>query len=104
MILLLVLIACETTDGKVTTCLESIESIDEQSKTITYKLFSGDIDHNYKNFKFIFQAIDDNDHGGTIIKWTVEYERLREEVDPPYGHIEYLHKCTKDIDGHLLKA
>ena len=51
MILLLVLIACETTDGKVTTCLESIESIDEQSKTITYKLFSGDIDHNYKNFK-----------------------------------------------------
>nr|ACU16259.1 unknown [Glycine max] len=92
-----------TIDGKATTCLESIESIDEQNKTITYKLFSGDIDHKYKKFKVTFQAID-KDQGGAFIKWTVEYERLAEEVDPPYGYIEYLHKCTKDIDVHLLKA
>ncbi|RDY11494.1 MLP-like protein 43 [Mucuna pruriens] len=92
-----------TIDGKVTTCQESIESIDEQNKTIFYKLFSGDIDHQYKDFKLIFQAIDNN-RGGAIIKWTVEYEKIAEDVDPPYGYIEYVHKCTSDIDGHLLKA
>ncbi|TKY68574.1 MLP protein 43 [Spatholobus suberectus] len=68
-----------------------------------YKLFGGDIDHQFKVFKLIFQAID-KDHGGAIIKWTIEYERIGEEVDPPYGYIEYVHKCTSDIDGHLLKA
>ncbi|XP_027908837.1 MLP-like protein 43 [Vigna unguiculata] len=90
-------------DGKVTTCQESIESIDEANKTITYKLFNGDIDQQFKVFKFIFQAIDKNS-GGAIIKWTIEYERVSEDVDPPYGYVEYLHKSTRDIDAHLLKA
>jgi len=87
----------------VTTCQESIESIDEANKTITYKLFNGDIDQHFKVFKFIFQAIDKNS-GGAIIKWTIEYERVSEDVDPPYGYVEYLHKSTRDIDAHLLKA
>ncbi|KAK7342945.1 hypothetical protein VNO80_25903 [Phaseolus coccineus] len=92
-----------TIDGKVTTCQESIESIDEANKTVIYKLFDGDINHHFKLFKFVFQAIDKNS-GGAIVKWTVEYEKLGEEVDPPYGYIEFLHKCTRDIDAHLLKA
>jgi len=71
--------------------------------TISYKLFNGDIDRQFKFFKLIFQVIDKNS-GGAIIKWTIEYERVSEEVDPPYGYIEYLHKCTKDIDGHLVKG
>jgi len=91
------------TEGKVTTCLESIESVDEANKTITYKLFDGGIDQQFKVFKFIFQAIDKNS-GGAIIKWTIEYERVSEEVDPPYGYVEYLHTFTRDIDAHLLKA
>ncbi|KAK7405725.1 hypothetical protein VNO78_07333 [Psophocarpus tetragonolobus] len=90
-------------DGKVTTCHEKIESVDEENKTIYYKLYSGEIDHKFKVFKLIFQAIG-KDNGSAIIKWTVEYEKISEEVDPPYGYIEYLHKCTRDIDLNLLKA
>ncbi|QCD85860.1 MLP-like protein 43 [Vigna unguiculata] len=90
-------------DGKVTTCHESIESVDEEKKTITYKIFGEDIEHRFKGFKAIFEAID-KENGGAIVKWTIEYERLGEEVDPPYGYLEYLHKSTRDIDGHLLKA
>lgn len=97
------MIACETTDGKVITCKEKIESVDEQNKIITYKLFDGDIAQQFKNFKLIIQTID-KDHGDAIIKWTVEYERISEDVDPPYGYIECLHKCTADIDGHLVKS
>ncbi|KAK7342947.1 hypothetical protein VNO80_25905 [Phaseolus coccineus] len=90
-------------DGKVTTCHESIESLDEESKTIKCKLFGEEIDHKFKVFNLIFQAID-KENGGAIAKWTIEYERVDEEVDPPYGYVEYVHKCTADIDGHLLKA
>ena len=78
-------------------------SVDEANKTNTYKLFGEDIDHRFKVFKLTFQVIDTNS-GGAIIKWTIEYERLSEEVDPPYGYIEYFHKCTTDIDAHLVKA
>ncbi|TKY68509.1 MLP protein 43 [Spatholobus suberectus] len=92
-----------TIAGKVTTYHESIESVDEPNKTITFKVFGEDIDNQYKVFKVILQAID-KDHGGAIIKWTIEYEWIGEEVDPPYGFIEYLHKGSRDVDGHLLKA
>jgi len=97
------LIVSERTDGKVTTCFESIESVDEEKKTINYKLFGEDIDHRFKVFKLVFQAIDKN-QGGAIIKWTIEYEKVDEKVDPPYGYIEYVHKCTRDMDVHLVKA
>jgi len=100
---MLVLIACERTDGKVTTCLESIESVDKENKTITYKFFGEDVDPNFKVFKLIFQAID-KEQGGAITKWTIEYERVSEEVDPPYGYMEFYHKCTIDMDAHLVKA
>ncbi|WVZ03748.1 hypothetical protein V8G54_024554 [Vigna mungo] len=82
---------------------ESIESVDEEKKTITFKIFGEDIEPRFKVFKVIFEAID-KENGGGIIKWTIEYERLGEEVDPPFGYVEYVHKCTRDIDAHLLKA
>jgi len=54
-------------------------------------------------FKLTFHAID-KEQGGAIIKWTFEYERVNEEVDPPYGYVECFHKCTRDIDAHFVKA
>ncbi|BAT89693.1 hypothetical protein LR48_Vigan08g059800 [Vigna angularis] len=90
-------------DGKVSTCHESIESVDEANKTISFKVFGEEIEQKFKVFKVIFQAID-KENGGAIVKWTIEYERVSEEVDPPYSYIEFQHKCTADIDVHLLKA
>ncbi|CAJ1978340.1 unnamed protein product [Sphenostylis stenocarpa] len=88
-----------TIDGKVTTCQESIESVDEANKRITYKLFGGDIGHKYKVFKLTLEAIDDR--GSAIIKWSIEYERIGEEIDPPYGYLEYLHTGSREIDANL---
>ncbi|XP_061367710.1 MLP-like protein 28 [Gastrolobium bilobum] len=92
-----------TIDGKVTTCKEKIESIDERNKTNKYILYDGEIDQNYKIFRLILQVIARND-GGAIVKWTVEYEKTNEDVDPPFGYMEYFAKITKDVDVHLLKA
>ncbi|KAJ1442482.1 START-like domain superfamily [Sesbania bispinosa] len=90
-------------DGKVHTCQESIESIDEQNKTIRFKLFGGDINQHYKTFKLIFELIDKND-GNVVVKWTTEYEKINEDIEPPNGYVEYFNKCTRDIDTYLLKA
>ncbi|KAL1300529.1 hypothetical protein HN51_045178 [Arachis hypogaea] len=90
-------------DGKVTTCKETIESINEEKKTAVYKLFDEDIDQHYKAFKLVFQVIDNND-GGTSAKWTIEYEKVNDDVEAPYGYMEYFDKFTKDIDAHVLEA
>ncbi|KAJ1425397.1 START-like domain superfamily [Sesbania bispinosa] len=92
-----------TIDGKVTTCKESIEVLDEENKSITFNLFEGDVEQHYKILKINLQVID-KENGGAITKWTVEYEKVNESVEPPYGYLDYLTKVTKDVDDHLLKA
>ncbi|KAK2407614.1 MLP protein [Trifolium repens] len=89
-------------DGEVHTCYDSLEEVDEQNKKLIFKLFGGDIDKHYKVFKLIIEVIDKGDHAG--VKWTVEYEKLNEDIDAPNGWMDYLSKCTRDIDAHLLKG
>ncbi|XP_061366033.1 MLP-like protein 43 [Gastrolobium bilobum] len=90
-------------DGKVVTCKENIEAIDERSMIITYNLFEGDISQKFKIFKLIFQAIDKDD-GSAFVKWTFEYEKINENVEPPYSYMDLFTSITKDIDAHLVQA
>ncbi|XP_014490848.1 kirola-like [Vigna radiata var. radiata] len=92
-----------TIDGKATKYLESVESADEDNKTITYKIFGEDFEHKFKVFKLIFQAID-KDEGGGVIKWIIEYETKSEEFDPPFGFLEFVYKGSRDVDANLIKA
>jgi len=97
------LATCETTDGETLTCLETIESVDEQNKTIVFKLFGEAMDDKYKVFKLTFEAIE-KDGGSAAIKWSIEYERVSEDVRPPYGYIEFYDHLTKDVDAYIVKA
>jgi hypothetical protein len=103
-IIIIIAINCGdiTLDGEVHTCYDSLEEVDEQNKKLIFKLFGGDIDKHYKVFKLIIEVIDKGDHAG--VKWTVEYEKLNEDIDAPNGWMDYLSKCTRDIDAHLLKG
>ncbi|XP_057443933.1 MLP-like protein 43 [Lotus japonicus] len=90
-------------DGKVTTCKENIEVLDEEKKSMTFNLFEGDVEQHYKILKINLQVIDKDD-GGAIAKWSIEYEKVNENVEPPYGYLGYLTKLSKDTDDHILKA
>ncbi|KAL4294418.1 hypothetical protein S245_064238 [Arachis hypogaea] len=90
-------------DGKVTTCKETIEFVDEKNKTIKFNLFDGDISKQYKVLKVIAQEID-NSNGSVSAKWTLEYEKINYNVEAPYGYLELYDKNTKEMDAHLLKA
>ncbi|KAF1889276.1 hypothetical protein Lal_00024599 [Lupinus albus] len=73
------------TNGKVITCKEKIEFIDEEKKSITFDLFEGDVSQYYKILKINLHVIDKNG-GGAIAKWIVEYEKVDENVKPPNGY------------------
>ncbi|XP_057726849.1 MLP-like protein 423 isoform X1 [Arachis stenosperma] len=91
------------TDGKPFKLKEKIEAIDKENKSITYNFFDGDISKNYKVFKVFLQVFEKSD-GGASIKFTIEYEKINENVEAPYGFLEFFEKSAKDIDSHLLKA
>lgn len=93
----------ETADGKVQTLKESIEVIDEQNKSATFSVFDGEVSKNYKTLKINLQVIDKDDTDG-VAKWTFDYEKLNENIAPPYHFLDYITEITKDVDAHLLKA
>ena len=94
---------CEKTDGKTVTCLETIESVDEEKKRIAFKLFGEAIDDKYKVFNITFEAIE-KDGDSAAIKWSIEYEKVSEEVHAPYGYLELYDHVTRDVDVHLLEG
>jgi len=97
------LATCETTGGETFSCLETIESVDEQKKTIVFKLFGEAMDDKYKEYKLTFEAIE-KDGGSAAIKWSVKYEKVSEDIRPPYGYLEFYDHVTKDIDAYIVKA
>ncbi|KAL1348198.1 hypothetical protein HN51_024175 [Arachis hypogaea] len=90
-------------DGKVKTIKERIEAIDEENKSIIYQVFDDDISEHYKVFKFILQVNEKNDECACV-KWTIEYEKINENVETPYAYLDFEEKITKDIADHVLKA
>nr|XP_004498312.2 MLP-like protein 34 [Cicer arietinum] len=92
-----------TIEGTKLSAKEKIESIDDDNKVITYSIFDGDVSENYKSFKGTLQVVD-KEHGG-IVKWTFEYEKLKEDIigASPESYLDFAVKVTKDIDAHLVK-
>ncbi|XP_020207475.1 MLP-like protein 43 [Cajanus cajan] len=91
-----------TTEGKVVTFKESIEAIDDEKKTISFSISGEEITKDYKMFKLHLQVID-KEEGGAVTVWTIEYEKLHEDITPPYRFLDIITVTTKDIDAHVLK-
>ncbi|RDY03951.1 MLP-like protein 43 [Mucuna pruriens] len=93
-----------TIEGKKTNAKEKIEAIDDDNKSITYSFFDGEISESYKSLRATLQVIDKEN--GAIVKWTYEYEKLKENIAAasPDSYLDLATMITKDIDAHLLKA
>ncbi|CAK8570356.1 unnamed protein product [Lathyrus sativus] len=93
-----------TIEGKKQSAKEKIETIDDENKVITYSVFDGEVGESYKSLKVTFQVID-KELGGGIVKWTFEYEKLKEDITgaSPESYLAFAEKVTKDIDAHLVK-
>jgi hypothetical protein len=91
-------------DGKKVNATVKIERIDDENKVITYNVFHKEVSEDYKSFKGIIQVID-KEHSGGIVKWTFEYEKLKEQITgvSPDSYLNVAVKVAKEIDAHLLK-
>ncbi|KAI5420861.1 hypothetical protein KIW84_044626 [Lathyrus oleraceus] len=78
----------------------SIEEVDDENKKITWKQFGGDIDKHNKLFKLTLEVNDKAD--GTVVKRTVEYEKISEDIEPRNGWMD-MFKNTRDVDANLVK-
>lgn len=81
---------------------EKIETADDANKIVSYSVIEGDLVAFYKNFKATMQVAPKGD--GSLVKWSVEFEKAKEEIPDPDIILEFAVKTFKDLDDHLLKA
>ncbi|XP_028758985.1 MLP-like protein 43 isoform X3 [Neltuma alba] len=92
-----------TVDGKVVTCKEKFEAIDEENKSMNVDFSGGDIKDQYKSFKFVMKATD-KEGGGAVAKWSFSYEKIHEGIPEPKGYVDFVTIVTKDVDAYLLSS
>ncbi|KAJ9708432.1 hypothetical protein PVL29_000461 [Vitis rotundifolia] len=85
-----------------TIVLRRLESIDEENRSITFKVLDGELLNDYKSYKFTTQAIPKGE--ACLVKWTAEYEKASEDGSDPHGYLELAVNITKDIESLLLNA
>ncbi|KAJ9135767.1 hypothetical protein P3X46_032910 [Hevea brasiliensis] len=86
--------------GNCETVKEKVESIDEQSRTITFNILEGEIMKHYKTYKPIVQVTTIGP--GSLAKWSIEYEKKNEDIPPPHKYMEFLANFNKAVDAYLL--
>ncbi|XP_062146193.1 MLP-like protein 31 [Alnus glutinosa] len=86
-------------DGEAKAAKEKIVAIDDTNKSITFKVIEGDLLKEYKDFVIVVQATPKGE--GNLVHWTMEYEKLKDDIPEPNSLLQFLIDVSKDIDAHL---
>ncbi|XP_038892978.1 MLP-like protein 43 [Benincasa hispida] len=87
-------------EGKANVAKTVIETVDEEKNLIVFKTIEGDLMEHYKTFNFIVQATPKGK--GSVVHWTLIYEKLHENIPHSYSMLEFAAAMSKDIDAYLM--
>ncbi|CAL5399991.1 unnamed protein product [Camellia sinensis] len=88
--------------GKKKVIKEVIEAIDEENKSVTFKVIGGDVTELYRTFKITVHV--DTKGENNLVTWTFEYEKKSEDVEDPTTLMDFAINVSKDIESHHLKS
>ena len=58
----------------------------------------------YKTFKLTVHCIPKSQgEQGSIVHWTIEYEKLHDEIIDPHTLVQFCVDVSKDLEVHLLE-
>lgn len=89
-----------TSDGKDMFGKEIVEVIDEEKKSMTFKIIEGNVLEIYKSFKLTCHV--DTEGVEHLVTWTFEYEKMNEDVEDPHTLMDVIVAITKDVESHHL--
>nr|GMD66051.1 kirola-like [Ipomoea batatas] len=90
-----------THDGKKQIAKEIIEAIDEEHKTVKFKVIEGDLIELYKSMSISVHV--DTRGINNLVTWTIEFEKQNESIPEPHTLVQFVLALTKDIETHHLK-
>ncbi|MBA0572500.1 hypothetical protein Golob_002838 [Gossypium lobatum] len=88
--------------GKLETCKEMMEKVNDKDRTLVYKLVEGEIMKAFKSWNSILNVMPMGE--GSLVKWTMEFEKQNDDVPDPVKYGEFLTTWAKNVDTYLLNV
>ncbi|TYH25591.1 hypothetical protein ES288_A03G181500v1 [Gossypium darwinii] len=70
-------------DGKAKKAKEVVEAVDPDKNLITFRVIEGDLMEEYKSFVAMILVSPKSEDSGSIVHWTLEYEKLHDGIAHP---------------------
>ncbi|XVE85426.1 hypothetical protein DITRI_Ditri17bG0090200 [Diplodiscus trichospermus] len=67
---------------------ETLEHVDDEDRTVVFRLLEGEITNSYKSWSSILNVTPMGE--GSLAKWTVEYEKQNENIPDPLKYGDFL--------------
>ncbi|KAJ7942973.1 MLP-like protein 28 [Quillaja saponaria] len=77
--------------------------LNDEDKSVTLIGFEGDAMQEYKIWKVVFHA-NPKGEGSSLVKVSIEYEKIKEEIPTPNNYLNFMVNVIKDIEAHHLKG
>ncbi|KAG8498429.1 hypothetical protein CXB51_006940 [Gossypium anomalum] len=91
-------------DGKAKKAKEVVEAVDPDKNLITFRVIEGDLMEEYKSFVATILVSPKSKDSGSVVHWTLEYEKLHDGIAHPETLLQLVQDISKDIDAHLIQA
>ncbi|KAM7269671.1 hypothetical protein ACFE04_025168 [Oxalis oulophora] len=86
-------------DGEHKVVKKILEAVDEANNSITYRVIEGDLMKEYKTFLISVQV--SPKEVGSNAHWTLEYEKINDEVAHPETLGKFIAEVSREVDSHL---
>lgn len=86
----------------ISTSKEKIEKVNEEKREASAIVVGGDLPKYYSHFKSHIAVNDSNkEGGGSVVKWSCEYEKTTEEIPIPHLIRDFAVKNFQDLDAYI---
>ncbi|KAI3890623.1 hypothetical protein MKX03_002388 [Papaver bracteatum] len=91
---------CYIIEGKELTCKE-ITTYTDETRTIHHSVVEGDLMNDYKKFEVTLAVNPKATGHGSIVRWTVDYEKIKEDSPVPMPYLATFQQTIEDLNSHL---
>ncbi|KAJ7942975.1 MLP-like protein 28, partial [Quillaja saponaria] len=77
--------------------------LNDEDKSVTMTGLEGNVVQEFKAMKIVLHA-NPKGEGSSLVKVSIEYEKIKEEIPTPNNYLNLLVNIIKDIEAHHLKG
>ncbi|KAL2929996.1 MLP-like protein 31 [Bienertia sinuspersici] len=90
-----------TLDGKKCVAKELVEAIDEENKSVRFKIIEGDLLKEFKSLTISVHVVPRGEL--TAVLWSAEFEKIADDGPYPTKIMDFCIHVTRDVESHHLK-